>query len=238
MQTVILTGHIAAVLVFFLFLLLWIRETRKISKGKPGVGTMFNAAGFGLLPGLAVWKIFEPYYGLDVLSGGKKLFDPFGPAPCLTWDGRFLPERIELAALMIAFIAIVIWLIARRDFLPGNGDLFLTVICLWSAIRAVTETLRNNPLRIGEISVFIVTSAAAEIAVMAVWTVRREKKHSGPVLTALECLAVLGCCTVSILQDAEILTTGSEIGNLAIAAGCSVLAAAIILSAGKDSREE
>ena len=75
MQMIVRGGHIAAITVFLLLALFWIREVRRTDSGKPGTGTMFNAAGFGLLPGLAVWKIFEPYYGLDVMTSGKKLFD-------------------------------------------------------------------------------------------------------------------------------------------------------------------
>ncbi len=237
MQMIVRAGHIAAVVTFFLFAFLWIRETRKDTTGQPGVGTMFNAAGFGLLPGMAVWKIFEPYYGLDAMSSGKELFVPLEPLAHLTRDGYFAPERTELAALLIAFAAIVIWLIARRETIPGNGDLFLTVICVWSAIRIITETLRRDPLRIDKISVFIVTSIVAEIVVMAIWTYRRGRKQKSAVLTALEWAAILACCTVALLQDSGILTMGSQMTNLVITAGCSILTAALILSAGKDSRE-
>ena len=237
MELIVRAGHIAAVLVFFLFVLIWVREARKISKGKPGVGTMFNAAGFGFLPGMAVWKIFEPYYGLEVMSSGKELFEPLGPVPHLTWGERFAPERIELVALLVAFAVVVIWLIMRRDPLPGNGDLFLTVICIWSAIRTCTETLRNQPLRIGEVSVFIVTSIITEIVVMAIWTVRRGRKQKNAVMTAFEWMAILACSAINILQDIGILSMGREIGNLVVTLGCSILTVAMILSAGKDSRE-
>ena len=237
MQLIVRAGHIAAVLVFFLFVLLWVREARKVKKVKPGAGTMFNAAGFGFMPAMAVWKIFEPYYGLEVMSGGKTLYDPLGPVPHLTWGDHFAPERIELVALMISFAVIIIWLIARKDPLPGNGDLFLTVICVWSAIRISTETLRNEPLRIRGITVFIVTSILSELVVMAIWTVRRGRKQKNAVLTALEWLAILACCGISVLQDLEVLTMGSPIANLAVTVGCSMVTAALILSAGKDSRE-
>lgn len=237
MQLIIRAGHIAAILMFFLFALLWIHETRKSGKERPGGGTMFNAAGFGLLPGLAVWKIFEPYYGLEILSSGKELFDPLGPILHLTRGERFAPERIELAALLIAFAAVIIWLIARREPLPGNGDLFLTVICIWSAIRVVTETLREYPLRVQGISVFTATSIAAEIAVMIVWTVRRGRKQKNAVMTALEWLAILACSVIHLLQDSGTLSMGTQIVNLVVTLGCSALTAALILSAGKDSRE-
>ena len=238
MQLIIRAGHIAAVLVFFLFMLIWVREMQRVSKGKPSVGTMFNAAGFGFLPGMAVWKIFEPYYGLEAMSSGKELYDPLGPVLHLTWGEHFAPERIELVAFLIAFAVIVIWLIARREPLPGNGDLFLTVICIWSAIRTTTETLRKSPVRIQDISVFIITSIAAEIVVMAIWTVRRGRKQKNAVMTALEWLAILACCAINVLQDAGVFSMGRQIADLIVTLGCSILTVSLILSAGKDSREE
>ena len=237
MQLMIRTGHFAAIVVFLLFALLWIRETRKVSKEKPGAGMMFNAAGFGLLPGLAVWKIFEPYYGLEILSGGKKLYEPLEPVLHLSRGEYFAPERIELIALLIAFAAVVIWLIIRREPVPGNGDLFLSVICIWSAIRTTTETLRSTPLRIQGISIFIVSSIAVEIVVMGIWTVRRGKRQKSAVMTALEWTGILACCAIIILQDAGVVSMGREITNLVVTLGCSILTAALILSAGKDSRE-
>lgn len=239
MRIMVQVGLGTAALIFILFALLWIREARKISKEKISVGTMFNAAGFGLFPGLAAWKIFEPYCGLDIMTG-KKLFDPFGQIPHLTRGERFAPDRIELLAILIAFVAIVIWIIARRQPLPGNGDLFLSVICIWSAIRTTTETLRANPARLGTdgISVFILGAIAAEITAMAIWTVRRGRKHKSAGMTLLEWLAILACSVISILQDLQVMSMGSPIANLAAAAGSSALTAALILSAGKDSREE
>ena len=237
MQIIVRVGHIAAILVFLLFMLFWIREIRKVSTEKLRAGAMFNAAGFAFFPGMAVWKIFEPYYGLEMLYSGKKLFDPLGPVPHLTWEDRFAPERIELVAILAVFIAVMIWLIARREPLPGNGDLFLTVMCIWSAIRMTTETLRESPLRFQGVSVFILTSIAAEITVMAIWTVRRGRKQKNAAMTALEWLAILACCVISLLQDMGILTMGSSIANLVVTIGCSILITALILSAGKDSRD-
>ena len=157
MQTMVQAGLAAAILIFILFALLWIREVRKISKEKLTTGTKFNAAGFGLLPGLAAWKI-----------------------PHLTRGDYFAPDRIELLAILLAFAAVVIWLVIRRRPLPGNGDLFLNVICMCSAIRIITETLREHPVRLGEdgVSVFMLGAVAAEIVAMAIWTARRA--HQSP----------------------------------------------------------
>ncbi len=237
MQLMTLTGLAAAILVFFLFGFLWIRETRKNSREKLTAAIILDAAGFGLFPGLAVWKIFEPYCRLGFMSRGKALFDPLGPVFFLTQEERFAPERIELAAILISFAGMVIWMMIRRQALPGNGDVFMTVICIWSVIRIVTETLRENALRIQEISVFMLCAIAAETAVMAIWTIRRGKRQKNAALTMLEWAAILACGVICILQDIRVLSMGSPIVNLIVTAGCCILTAALILSAGKDSRE-
>lgn len=225
-------------LVLLLFTLLWLREVRIVSREKIGTGNWMNGAGFGLLPALTAWKIFEPYLGIHAMSAGKQVFDPFGAIPVITRDGYFVPERIELIAAIVSFLFVLIWLICRKELLPGNGDLLLTVICIWSAIRTASETLRGAPLRVAGISVMIVLYTALEIAVMTVWTIRRGRKQKNAAMTAVEWLAFLGCCTVIILQDAEVLSMGSRIANLVVSIGCSILNAVLILSAGKDSREE
>ena len=238
MQTMVQAGLAAAILIFILFALLWIREVRKISKEKLTTGTKFNAAGFGLLPGLAAWKIFEPYFGLR-MTPGRKLFDPLSPIPHLTRGDYFAPDRIELLTILLAFAAVVIWLVIRRRPLPGNGDLFLNVICMCSAIRIITETLREHPVRLGEdgVSVFMLGAVAAEIVAMAIWTARRGQKQKNIAMTLFEWLAILACYVISILQDIGVLTMGSHIADLVVTGGCSVMSAALIMSAGKDSRE-
>ena len=228
-------GLVTAILVFIIFSGCWIREIRKRYKAKLTAGAWFNAAGFGFFPAMAAWKIFEPYCGLG--TDGKKLFDPLGPIDHLTRGERFAPDRLELAVTLAAFIAIVIWLMVRKQPLPGNGDLFLTVICVWSAARITTESLREFTARYEGVSLIMIAAVTAEIVTMAIWTVRRGRKHKNAAMTLLEWTAILACGVISILQDADILSMGSSIADLAVTAGCSVLSAALILSAGKDSRE-
>ena len=235
-MTIMLQGGLAtAILIFILFSGCWIREIRKRYKAKLKAGTWFNAAGFGFFPGMAAWKIFEPFCGLGM--DGKTLFDPLEPVACLTRGERFAPDRLELIAVLVAFVVIVIWLMVRKQPIPGNGDLFLTVICVWSAVRITTESLREFSARCAGISLMMIAAVTVEIVTMAIWTVRRGRKHKNAAMTLLEWTAILACGVISILQDANILTMGSSIANLAVTAGCSVLSAALILSAGKDSRE-
>ena len=130
-----------------------------------------------------------------------------------------------------------IWLIIRKKDIPGNGDVLITVLCLWAAVRSVTEGLRAEPPRTGPFSLVILLSAAVELICLAVWTVRRGQKQKSTVMTALEWIAVAGCGALILLQEAGILSMGSEIADFSASAGCALLAAALILSAGRDSRE-
>ena len=101
----------------------------------------------------------------------------------------------------------------------------------------VAASLRAFSVRYAGISIMMIAAVAVEMIVMAIWTVRRGRNHKNAAMTILEWLAITACGIISILQDAGVLSMGSSIANLAVAAGCSILIAALILSAGKDSRE-
>ena len=53
-------GAIISLLVLLLFAGFRIMETRKRTE-EISSGEILNAIGFGILPGLAIWKIFEQY---------------------------------------------------------------------------------------------------------------------------------------------------------------------------------
>ena len=218
-----------------LFSLLWLFVIRKKADGRRTAGDWANALGFGLLPGIAVWKAFEQYSGIRTV--GRELFEPLKAISWFTADGRFVPCRIEFCAATAAFILVTVWLIVRRDRLPGNGDLLLTVVCIWSAVRSVTECLRRDTLRIGPLNAVIIAAVAAEIICMWIWTVRRGKKEKSAGLTIPEWVAAIACGAVILLQEAKVLSLDSPIANLAVTVGCGLLGLTLILMAGKDSRD-
>ena len=235
MRTIALAGLGTTLFMFLLFSVLWAVGIRKRNGGRLTAGHWANAAGFGLLPGIAAWKAFEAFTG-DA-GKGKLLFQPIRDIPWFSAEGRFVPERMEFCAAALLLAGIVIWLIARKNDIPGNGDVLITVLCLWSAVRSVTEGLRTDPPRLGPVSIVIMAAVAAELICLAIWTARRGQKQKSAVMTALEWAAVTGCGALILLQESGILTMSSEIANLAAAAGCALLTAVLILSAGKDSRE-
>ena len=236
MRTIALAGLGATLFMILLFSLLWILDIRKRSTGRLTAGHWANAFGFGLLPGIAAWKAFDAFAGST--GNGKPLFHPIRDIPWITADGRFVPGRIEFCAAVLLLAGIIIWLIVRKKDISGNGDVLITVLCLWAAIRSVTEGLRAEPPRTGLFSTVILLAAAVELICLAVWTVRRGQKQKSTVMTALEWTAVAGCGVLILLQEAGILSMGSEIADFSASAGCALLAAALILSAGRDSRED
>ncbi len=235
MRTIALAGLGMALFMILLFSGLWVLDARKRSAGRLTAGHWINAAGFGLLPGIATWKAFDAFAGNA--GNGKLLFQPIRDIPWITADGRFVPGRIEFCASVLLLAGMIIWLIIRKKDIPGNGDVLITVLCLWAAIRSVTEGLRAEPPRTGPFSLVILLAMAAELICLGIWTVRRGQKQKSAVMTALEWIAVTGCGVLILLQEAGILSMGSEIANFAASAGCALLAAALILSAGRDSRE-
>ena len=125
----------------------------------------------------------------------------------------------------------------RKNDLPGNGDLLLTVLCIWGLIRSVTENLRVNTLRTGIFSFVILLAFCTELICLLIWSVRRRRKQKNPGLTAIEWAAVTGCGVLLAVQNAGMIALRSETANLAAAAGCAIVMGTLILSAGKDSRE-
>ncbi len=228
-------GASAAFLTIALFTLIW---NAAIQKRKAGIRiplpVWLNAVGFGLLPGAAIWKVFEH---TTVLGRGTNLIEPIPEIPFFTGDGRFLPSRIDFVFALVCFTAIVLWLIFRKKDVPGNGDLLLTVLCVWGMIRAFTEGFRETTLiRAGNVSLTqIILLLIADIP-LAVWTSRTGKNQKSTAFTVLGWVAVISCETVMVLNTAGTLSSGSGIGDLAVNAGCAALGMLLILMAGKDSR--
>lgn len=229
-------GSALAFLTVLFFALLRLGDLRGRNEKAPVSGERLNAAGFGMLPGIAVWKIFET---VTFLAEGKNVFEPLPQIPLLTENGVFSPSLIELFCSVICFAAVLIWLMVRKRDLPGNGDLLMTVACIWSMLRTVTETFRTTPLiTAGSVSFMQIIFLLLSDLCLIIWTVRKERLQKSPVFAALEWAAVLACQTMIVLTSAGVVTTGSMIGDLSLTAGGAALALLLMLLAGKDSRAE
>ena len=227
-------GAALAILTMLLFALMFRSDQRKRNLSSGGIGNKLNALGFGLLPGTAVWKIFEQQ---TILAEGKAVFDPLPAMEFFTENRLFVPSRIEMVLAVAAFVFLVIWLIARRNDIPGNGDLFWTVLCVWGQLRAFTEFFRGTSfLRIGNIQTAQVILLLLSMIPLAVWTFRTAENKKSSALKLAEWMAVLICATATVLITSGTLTVDIRIGDLAVCAGCMGLSILLILLAGKDSR--
>ncbi len=227
-------GAGSTLLMFLLMYAFRLRGIRKRTGIRLSAGEHLNAAGFAFLPAMAVWKAFEPYIHTE---SGAEVPSPLPVLPWAAQDGCFVPLRIEMAAAAIAFTALAVWLIARETDLPGNGDLLITVVCVWCGIRIVTESFRAEPYMAAvPLPMAVCLCVIGELLCLLVWSIRRGKRTKTAVLTILDWAAVLACETVIVLQDMAILSMGSEIADLAARAGCALLAMVLTLIAGKDSR--
>ena len=225
--TVTTVGILAALAVFLLFAFFRLLEARKRTAVGTPAGKTLNAAGFGFFPGLAVWKLFEQ---ATPLAKGMNCFEPLGGM-------AFITEKGSIFVFFFKFIKLI-WLIARKEDLPDNGDLFLSALCLWGLIRGFTESFRGETLlRAGSVNLTQILMFLLADAAFAVWTVRLDATQKNTASSVLEWIAVLSCEAVTVLMTAGVLSAGSQIGDAAVAAGCLLLCMLLMLPAGMDSRK-
>ena len=221
---------ILAFLVWVLFIWLWLADRKKRAGGKkPAAGDWLNALGFGLLPAIMIRKGFE---NISTTLSGAKVSEPLPMIPWLTEDGCYIPCRIELMAAVICFGIVCLWLILRESDLPGNGDLLLTTLSIWAAVRIFMEGFRQEPWNI-----LRYLCCGIMICCLAWWTVRRNRVCRGPGRTAADWMTVLICIAMLTVSAEGILTVGSPIGDMAVIAGCALLAETMTLIAGSDCRK-
>lgn len=208
---------------------------RKRTGEKTAGGDLADSAGFGLLPGIAVWKIFEQY---TEAGAGCAVFEPAGGISVLTEGGFFLPCRIELLAAWLCFAGICLWLLSRKRDLSGNGDLILAVLCVWSAVRCVTETLRAAPwIRADSFSLMIPLFCAMNWTGLIIWSVRRGRIQKNRFLDAAEFAGALFCTAAVLLVASGVISTGGAFGDFLIVTISAAVLAVITLSAGMDARK-
>ena len=219
---------VCSVLVLILFMSLWLFG-RKKKTGKPVfAGQVMNGIGFGLLPALAVLKAFQTVG----MGSGAKLFEPLPMIRWITQGGFFMPGRIETASAVLCFVFLCLWLIIRKKELPDNGDLLMISVCIWAAIRLVTEDFRNEPR-----DLFRYTSAGTILGCMILWIIRRAKNMRAPGRTIADLLAAGVCIAVNLLTAKGVLSAGSEIADFAVKTGSALLLMMLTLMVGGDVRK-
>ena len=221
-------GILTSALVLILFTILRIRMNPKTSAETRRLTGWLDGIGFGLLPALSVWKIFEALRS----GAGGDVTEPLPLIPGLTENGRFLPESIEAAAALLCFAGVCVWLMIRKDELRETGDLLMVSACLWSAVRIVTESFREVPD-----NVIRYVYCALILACLTVWTARQAGRFHAKQRTAGNWIAAALCTAMIALTASGTLTVGSAIGDLAVIAGCSALMTLLTLLCGGDQRD-
>ncbi len=226
------TGAALAVLICLAFADGWAGNRRR--RGRSAFpGTLWNALGFGLLPGLAVWKAFEQE---TAASAGRPLSEGWGGIPWLSEGGCLQPCRVELLLAVLAFGAMMLWLGLRKEEIPENGDLLGIGAMLWSAARLDTEPLRaaEEGLPGGRTPVMILYAGILGL-ILALWTVRSLKQHQKTGYAAACVPVYLVSVTVVFLLRAGMLTV-NPLADEVIRAVCVLLAMKAVICMGRISR--
>ena len=227
--TVTVTGiySVISVLILLLFMGLWLAGRKKRSGRDIFAGQVMNGIGFGLLPALAVFKAFQE----AGTGAGSAVSEPL---PCISWltkDGYYMPGRIETAAATVLFLILCLWLIIQRSELPDNGDLIMIAVCIWAAIRLVTEDFRLQPMNL-----FRYTSCGTILFCAVVWSVRRARRIGMAARTVIEPAAVCICIAINLITSTHVLTMGSEIADFAVKTGSTAMMTMLTLMIGGDLR--
>lgn len=216
-----------SVVILFLFMSLWLVGRKKRTGSKVFAGRVMNGVGFGLLPALAVLKAFQE----SGTGAGAKVIEQL---PCISWlseNGSFMPGRIEMSAAAAMFILLCLWLILRKNELPDNGDLIMISVCIWAAIRLVTEDFRTNPT-----DLFRFTSCGTILLCAVLWSVRRTRHIRMTARTIVDLSAVCICIAINLITALHIMTAGSEIADYAVKTGSAALMLILTLMIGGDMR--
>lgn len=227
--TVSIAGTAISILLLILFAALWIWLIPKKTEEGRFRRRWLDALGFGLLPAAAGWKIFADMYAA---GKGAQVVKPLPLTPWATENGLFNPCRIEAAAALIAFAGICLWLMLRKEEPEGRGEVFLNAVCLWSGIRIVTESFREEPQNILR---FVYCGAV--LFCLAVWTYKRVRQTGSKQRSIGDWIAALLCTGMIAATATGLLSVGSEIADLAVITGCALLEVVLTMLCGSDNRK-
>lgn len=215
--------------VLLLFTALWLADRKKRTGQSASFGEWMNGAGYALMPAISVWKAFEQ---MMRNGAGTTVDEPLPLLPWVTEDGLYCPCRIELAAAVLCFIGVTLWLVLRRKEPANRGDLLAVALCLWGSVRIVTESFRPEP---NNVTRFVFCGIV--LLCLLWWTVRRNRIRRSMTRTSADWVAAALCTGIIVSASEGLLTVGSRIGDLAVLTGCAVLLASLTLIAGSDCRK-
>ena len=229
---ILLAGAVFSILVLLLFLTGYRIAARKGGRAAGAFRT--EGIGLGLLPALAAGKAFEQY---TRESAGRTLIEPLPDLPYVTVSGRFQPCRVEMIFLLIAFWGMCIWLMFRRHEWNGRTGLAGISLVLWAGIRTATECLREGSALVWQnLSLIQLAASGLTLICAAVWSARLRDRHKKSSQFWIDWLVIMAATAAIWLTLEHILTTGSDIGDLALIAGCGFARMAAVLELGGEGR--
>lgn len=241
--SVLMIGAVFSLLLWVALALVYAGMYRKTIWGNDLYGTpngkLANAVGFGMLPALAVFRLFTE--GTDFATGrvsrsgwlsGTMLTAENAEGQCV-----YTVSRIEVIGLLLLFALLVLWLALRRERIPNNGDIFWVALTELGGFCLLTDILYETAqVRIGEVPVLVVTGAALILLPLIVWTAVNAKKKKNTALV-IACWAVYLVAMVAIFLRERTQLLGTESLTLAaVRTGASLLAVKAALCAGRVGR--
>lgn len=218
-------GAVLSLLICLIFALLWYAYFRK--RGCRGFGSFANGIGFGLLPAVAVWKSFEPAMtGSRASETADRLWQP-GIAGFIRDP---MPSRPEMFLILLGFLVLCLWVILRKEDLPGNGDALGVAATLWGTVTVLTEFLHgaDAPYVFG-MNVRLPAGLLLMFLWLVLWVRRgmRNRKNTG---YAAACVPVfVGCSTViCMIRTGGLMPEEGFLSALAFAAAALIAMKAVI----------
>ena len=224
-RTMAMYGACAAALVGLLFALGWLIRTKK--NGGLLAEAIPDALGFGLLPGAAVWAVFEHW---TPLGKGLPVMEPIPVGTWWTPDGMFAPARVEMTLLLVCFAGMCLWLaLRRREELP-RGEVLCVGLALWATVRMITEGLRQEQYTVLGGHRMVLYAAMCILLLLAVRWAMKDRRPRNQAAVWLMWIAFLAAIAVPVLQGQGLMTVGSDIGDLLVKAGCAAVCLLLALS--------
>ncbi len=214
----------------------WIFVGNKNAPEAAGPGRVGNGLGFGLLPGIAVWKIFEHS---TALGRGKALPEGWSSLGFLSRDGAWLPSRAELMMVLLLFAAFALWLAVRKREIDENGDLFTVCAVCWAAVRLVTEDLRAEQLALfGDWRAVGWIFAGIMLSALILRSARdlRRGRNRGRVLGSVP-LFLISVAGIVLIQNGVIHSSVLVMNLIAQILFAALAAAAVLLVGRAEGRE-
>lgn len=243
--TILMLGIPAALILWVIMALIWSGMYRKTiwagSLNGTRNGKCLNAIGFGMLPALAVFRLFTE--GTD-LARGRISHSGWLKDTLLTMinvDGQsvYRTGRIGAIGLFLLFALLVLWLALRRGRITDNGDVLWTATVELGALMIVTSTLcREDGLKAGSMPIQVWIGFLLILIPLLIWAVRNGRQKKNTVYIVV-CTAVfiLSAAVVAVREYSGLL--GNETVTLtAIRTGASLLALKAAICLGRVERNE